>query len=85
MTAEYTEVESGKRSDLGEMAQHAASETLASLAGYELPTLFGPSASDVQQALSKLATSDRFSIVARDFFRATPCTPCKARMTTLSQ
>jgi hypothetical protein len=60
--------ESGKRSDLGEMAQHAASETLASLAGRELPSLFGPTATDVQQALAKLGTSDRFSIVARDFF-----------------
>jgi hypothetical protein len=60
--------ESSKRSDLGEMAQHAASETLASLVGRELPSLFGPTASDVQQALAKLGTSDRFSIVARDFF-----------------
>jgi hypothetical protein len=60
--------ETGKRSDLGEMAQHAASETLASLAGRELPSLFEPTATDVQQALAKLGTSDRFSIVARDFF-----------------
>jgi len=60
--------EQGKRSDLGEMAQLAASETLASLAGRELPSLFGPTAEDVQQALAKLGTSDRFSIVARDFF-----------------
>ena len=60
--------QSGTRSDLGEMAQHSASETLTLLAGRELPSLFGPTASDVQQALSKLATSDRFSIVARDFF-----------------
>jgi hypothetical protein len=58
----------GKRSDLGEMAQHAASETLTSLAGRELPSLFGPTAADVRQALAKLATSNRFSIVARDFF-----------------
>ena len=57
-----------KRTDLGEMAQHAASETLASLAGRELPSLFGPTETDVQQALAKLGRSDRFSIVARDFF-----------------
>ena len=50
------------------MAQHAASETLTSLAGRELPSLFGPTATDVQQAFAKLGTSDRFSIVARDFF-----------------
>jgi hypothetical protein len=60
--------ESGKRSDLGEMAQHAAAETLTSLAGRELPSLFGPTAGDVQLALAKLGTSERFSIVARDFF-----------------
>jgi len=58
----------GKRTDLGEMAQHAAAETLASLAGRELPSLFGPTASDVQHALAKLGTSSEFSIVARDFF-----------------
>jgi hypothetical protein len=60
--------ERGKRTDLGEMAQHAASDTLASLAGRDLPSLFAPTASDVQRALAKLGTSDRFSIVARDFF-----------------
>jgi hypothetical protein len=58
----------GRRTDLGEMAQHAASETLASLAGRELPSLFGPTAADVQLALGKLGTSSRFSLVARDFF-----------------
>jgi hypothetical protein len=60
--------ENGKRSDLGEMAQHAASETLAFLAGRELPSLFAPTATDVQQVLAKLGTSDWFSVVARDFF-----------------
>ena len=38
------------------------------MAGQELPSLFGPTATDVQKALAKLGTSDRFSIVARDFF-----------------
>jgi hypothetical protein len=60
--------ERGRRSDLGEMAQHAASETITTLAGLELPSLFGASASDVQKALAGLGTSDRFTIVARDFF-----------------
>jgi hypothetical protein len=60
--------ERGKRSDLGEMAQHAAAETLASLAGRELPNLFGSTAHDVQQALAKFDTSNRFSVLARDFF-----------------
>jgi hypothetical protein len=58
----------GKRTDLGEMAQLAGSETLASLGGRELPSLFGPTATDVQLALAKLGTSARFSTVARDFF-----------------
>jgi hypothetical protein len=60
--------ERGKRSDLGEIAQHAASETIATLAGRDLPSLFGANASDVQRALARLGTSDRFAIVARDFF-----------------
>ena len=60
--------ERGKRTDLGEMAQRAAAETLASVGGRELPSLFGSTAADVQQVLAKLGTSDRFSIVARDFF-----------------
>jgi hypothetical protein len=59
---------SGRRSDLGEMAQHAACETIATFAGRELPSLFGPTASDVQHALAKLSTSDQFSDVAREFF-----------------
>jgi hypothetical protein len=57
-----------KRTDLGEMAQLAGSETLSSVGGRELPSLFGPTATDVQSALAKLGSSDRFSIVARDFF-----------------
>ena len=60
--------EHGRRTDLGEMAQHAAAETLASLAGRELPSLFGPTPTDVQQAFAKLGSSDRFNLVARDFF-----------------
>lgn len=58
----------GKRSDLGEMAQHAAAATLISLAGRELPSLFEPTAGDVQQAFAKLGTSARFSVLTRDFF-----------------
>ena len=61
--------EPGKRTDLGEMAQHAAAETLASLAGRELPSLFGPTATDVQQALTKLGTSDRFTSLRAISFR----------------
>ena len=60
--------ERGKRTDLAEMAQLAGSETLASLVGRELPSLFGPTATDVRLAVAKLGISDRFSILARDFF-----------------
>jgi hypothetical protein len=52
----------GRHTDLGKMAQRAASDTLASLAGRELPSLFRPTPADVQQALTKLGTSDRFSL-----------------------
>jgi hypothetical protein len=60
--------QAGKRTDLGEMAQLAGSETLASLVGRELPSLFRPTATDVRLAFARLGTSDRFSILARDFF-----------------
>jgi hypothetical protein len=61
-------LEAGKRTDLGEMAQLAGSETLASLVGSELPSLFGPTATDVRLAVARFGSSDRFSILARDFF-----------------
>jgi len=60
--------QSGGRTDLGEMAQHAAVESLTTLVGRDLPGLFGPSAQDVQSALRRLGTTDRFSVFARDFF-----------------
>jgi hypothetical protein len=60
--------ETGKRSDFGELALHAASQTIATLAGQELPTLFAPTPSDVQKAIAKLGTSKNFSVVARDYF-----------------
>jgi hypothetical protein len=50
------------------MAQLSASETLASLAGRDLPGLFGPTPDDVRLSIGKLATTDRFSDLARDFF-----------------
>jgi hypothetical protein len=58
----------GGRTDLGEMAQHAAAESLTAIAGSELPTLFGPTSSDVRMAIGKLAAPDRFARLARDFF-----------------
>ena len=49
--------DSGKRTDLGEMAQHAASETLASLAGRELPSLFGPTPTDWPSSARRIGSA----------------------------
>ena len=58
----------GGRTDLGEMAQNAAVESLTTLVGKDLPALFGTTAQDVQAGLRRLGTTDRFSVLARDFF-----------------
>jgi hypothetical protein len=59
---------SGTRTDLGELAQHTAAESLAAMAGSDLPSLFGPTPEDARLALGKLAAPDRFAKLARDFF-----------------
>jgi len=56
------------RTDLGDMAQSAAVETLASLVGARTGNLFGSSPDDVRQEVSKLATDQQFGTVTRDFF-----------------
>lgn len=58
----------GGRFDFGEMAQLAATELLASLVGREAATLFGTTAADVQEAIARLGSSSRFSVLAREFF-----------------
>jgi hypothetical protein len=60
--------EQGGRTDLGEMAQMAAVESLTALVGPSLPSLFGPSPPEVQRAIGRLAGGDRFSVLAREFF-----------------
>jgi hypothetical protein len=57
----------GERSDFGEMAQLAATESLSAIVGRSLPGLFGPTAEEVQQAIGRLATSKQFSDLVRDF------------------
>jgi hypothetical protein len=57
-----------QRSDLGEMAQLAAAESLSAIVGRSLPGLFGTTAEEVKQAIGRLATSKQFSDLARDFF-----------------
>ncbi len=59
---------SGRRSDFGEMAQLAAAETLADLAGRELPSLFGASPADAKRAIGRYASGQEFSRLARSFF-----------------
>ena len=56
------------RTDLGEMAQMAAVETLATTLRDRTTSLFGSTPEDVQRELSKLATEKQFGSVARDFF-----------------
>ena len=57
-----------RRTDLGEMAQGAAVESLSAIAGAELPGLFGATPGDVRLVLGRLAAPDRFAMLARDFF-----------------
>lgn len=59
---------SGGRTDLGEMAQLAAVESLTAATAPALQTLFGADPIDVQRAIGRLAGGDRFSALARDFF-----------------
>lgn len=56
------------RSDLGEMAQMAASETITRVIGERTNGLFGATPEDVQREFAKLATNKQFSVFAKDFF-----------------
>jgi len=56
------------RTDLGAIARQAAVESVLSLVGQGLPSLFEPTGNEVQRALAAFARSDRFSVLARDFF-----------------
>jgi hypothetical protein len=58
----------GARSDLGEMAQLAAVESLTKLAGEKTRSLFGVTPEDVQRAVGSFSTSKEFSALGRDFF-----------------
>jgi hypothetical protein len=56
------------RTDFGEIAQLAATESLNAIAGRELPQLFGTPPESVRNVLAGLATVKQFSVLARDFF-----------------
>lgn len=55
-------------SDLSEMAQQAAGEAIASLAGPRTVTLFGTSSADVQNAVHSLSTKKGFGELGQRFF-----------------
>ncbi len=58
---------SGKYTDAGEMGQFAAGETLADLVGPTLPSLFGATTADVQQAFRGLSRGPGFGRLSRGF------------------
>jgi len=58
----------GGRTDLGEMAEMAAAETLTRLGNVKTASLFGATAADVQQAFGSFSTTKQFGTLAREFF-----------------
>jgi hypothetical protein len=58
----------GGRTDLGEMAQMGAAETLTSVLGQRTTSLFETTPEDIHRELARLGTPVNFSVVARDFF-----------------
>jgi hypothetical protein len=58
----------GGRTDLGEMAQAAAAETIVAEIGSQTHSLFGTSPEDVREAFRERATVKRFGAFARKFF-----------------
>src|SRR5262249_9893201 len=58
----------GGRTDLGEMAQLAAVESLIATVGPALPSLFVPAPEEVQRAVGRPSSGGRFSSLAREFF-----------------
>jgi hypothetical protein len=61
-------VQSGGRTDLGELAQQAAAESLTTTVGQSLPILFSPTPQEVQRAFGRLTSRDGFGRLAREFF-----------------
>ena len=56
------------RTDLGEMAQMAAAESLTGYVGVRLRNLFDVAPEDVRDEFARLATATQFGRFARDFF-----------------
>lgn len=60
--------QSGGRTDLGEMAQMAAVESLVAILAPRLPSLFDPTAAEVQRELGRFSSGQNFSVLAEEFF-----------------
>jgi hypothetical protein len=58
----------GGRTDLGEMAQMGAVESLTRVLTQRTTSLFGSTPEDVRRELSHVGTPRNFSLLARDFF-----------------
>jgi hypothetical protein len=58
----------GGRTDLGEMAQMAASETLAELGTPQSASLFETTPDEVQQRIRNFSTTNQFGALSREFF-----------------
>jgi hypothetical protein len=58
----------GARTDLAEMAQMAAVETLSAVVGKRTSSIFGSTADDVRRELANLATAHQFGAFMRQFF-----------------
>ncbi len=58
----------GGRTDLGEMAQMAAVESLIAIIRPRIPSLFGPSPEDVQREIGRLSSGQQFAVLAQEFF-----------------
>lgn len=56
------------RTDIGEMAQMAAAESLTAVLSERSRSLFGTTAADVKQAVTSCSTPAGFSVLAHDFF-----------------
>jgi hypothetical protein len=54
----------GPQTDFSEISRHSAVEALGSVAGRDLPGLFGPSPEDVRLAIGKLTSPNNFSALA---------------------
>lgn len=61
-------LEQRNKSDLGEMAQLAAVQSLTGLLQSRVPTLFGTTPDDVRSEVAKLATEKQFGSLAKEFF-----------------